>query len=139
MARVTDGANKTATVQLFTFTVANAVTDSAAPETTLTPFPGNTTTANPVVLSGTATDDLSVETVRVGIRDRTTLTWLQADGTWKTAFAWRPATLANPKTPSTTWTYSFPDTGSGSYGAQVVAVDTAGKVDPTNVWYLFTA
>jgi large repetitive protein len=56
-----------------------------------------------VNLSGTATDDIGVERVRVSLQDRDTGRYLQANGTMAAAIAYRDATLTPPSATSTTW------------------------------------
>ncbi len=87
--------------------------------------------ALPVVLSGTASDNVGVERVTVAIRDQETNLWLQADGTygpWDTRL--RDATLADLGTTSTGWSYTFDPGRDGRFGLQILAWDAAGNVSP---------
>jgi large repetitive protein len=56
-----------------------------------------------VNLSGTATDDIGVERVRVSLQDQDTGRYLQANGTMAAAIAYRDATLTPPNATSTAW------------------------------------
>lgn len=56
-----------------------------------------------VNLSGTATDDIGIERVRVSLQDRDTGRYLQANGTMAAGIAYRDATLNPPGATSTAW------------------------------------
>ncbi len=103
--------------------------DGVAPNATITtPTNNQVVTANPVSSTGTATDNLGVASVDVGIQNTATSQWLQGDGTFGPAFATRNATLASPGTTATNWSLSvsLPD---GSYLMSVGATDGTGNVD----------
>ncbi len=78
--------------------------DTAAPDSTIT-TPANKATvpAGSVTATGTSTDDKGVTEVRIGVRNRDTTLWLQGDGTWASAYAYRLATVASPGATSTGW------------------------------------
>ena len=91
----------------------------------LLPAPNSTVTAAAATISGTATDDRSVASVDVAIKNRTTNQWLRPDGTWG-AFGWLPTSLAAPGAASTTWSRAWAATP-GLYGYQLRASDAAGN------------
>ncbi len=74
-----------------------------APNATIS-FTAPTDESLTVNLSGTATDDIGVEFVRVSLQDRDTGRYLQANGSMAAAIAYREATLTAPNTTSTAWT-----------------------------------
>ena len=91
-------------------------------------------TGQPIAFTGQATDNVGVGSVQVAIRNRTTLQWLQPNGTWGATFRWLDgATLSNPNGQSTGWTYNWltPPAGSGIYLIQVRARDAALNSNPT--------
>lgn len=92
-----------------------------------------------VTVSGTATDDRAVASVRVAVKNRATGLWWRADGTWG-PFAAHPAVLGQPGAPSTAWTWSWTPPGPGAYGVSVSAHDAAGNAEPApRPWVPFTA
>jgi PKD repeat protein len=101
------------------------------PDTTM-PFTPPTDGTLGVTLSGTATDDVGVASVKVALQDRDTGRYLQAGGTMAATIAYRDATLASPGAVSTGW--SLPrivlPTG-GSWRFTAVAFDTRGQQDPS--------
>jgi len=103
--------------------------DSAAPVADAD-FPAGTEFTNPVLLSGTATDDIAVERVRLAVRDRVTKLWLQSDEvSWGSEYyGFSPSTTVGLGTPSATWTLglTLPE---GIYNLSVRARDRIGN------WY----
>lgn len=111
--------------------------DMAPPDATLTtPTPNQVLPGGPVDFTGTATDDVSVAAVRLGVRDRGTGLWWQPGGGWG-AFAWLDATLASPGAATTTWSYRWGPPADGAYGVLVDAVDTSSRTDPARTWVTF--
>lgn len=85
-----------------------------------------------VDLSGTATDDIGVESVRVSLQDLDTGRYLQANGTLAASVTYRDATLAAPNTTSSAWSLSditLPTGGNWRFSA--IAFDTRGQQDPS--------
>ncbi len=80
-------------------------------------------------LTGTATDDLGVDSVRVSLRDVDTNRYLQPNGTMSAAYADLPASLANPGGTSTTWLLSRDLPTEGDWAVTAYAFDTAGQQD----------
>ena len=92
--------------------------------------------AGPFVLSGSASDDVTIARVNVAVQDRTSGRWLRADGSWNTAFAWLTGTVGTPNATSTTWRFSF--TGpAGLYTVGAQAVDSSNKWDASPAWVRF--
>ncbi|MNC86540.1 hypothetical protein D3C83_22120 [compost metagenome] len=90
-----------------------------------------------ISLSGNATDDRSVASVSVAIKNGTTNLWLRTDGTWG-LFQWLPASLTTPGGTSSAWTFPWAPPGTGSFTLQVKATDAAGNIDPTKPSVPFT-
>lgn len=112
--------------------------DTTAPDGTVSsPSNGQTVSASPVLLSGSATDDVGVAGVRIAIRDNGTMLWWNGSG-WQSGYTTLLAGLDDAGATSTEWTYSFAGAIPGTYGFQVAAVDAAGNVDPTKPWSTFT-
>ena len=80
-------------------------------------------------LTGTATDDLGVQSVRVALRDLDTNRYLQPNGTMSAAYADLPAVLATPGGTSTTWSLSRDLPTEGDWSVTAYAFDTAGQQD----------
>jgi PKD repeat protein len=80
-------------------------------------------------LTGSATDDLGVQSVRVALEDQDTGRYVQPDGTMAAAFATLNATLASPGATSTTFTLGVDLPTKGDYAVTAFAVDTAGQQD----------
>jgi hypothetical protein len=137
--RAEDGAgNRDSTRPWVVFSVlgGGAPVDADAPDATVdVPTRLQELTGPAVVLSGEATDDVAVAEVRVGVQDRTSRLWLQADGTFG-PFDRLPAVLDAPGTTSTGWSFAanLPD---GEYGVSVLAIDATEKRDPTRAWVRF--
>lgn len=131
VARAADSAGNATTFQTYTtFTVAHSGTpDTQPPSGTLTaPTPGATDVPAPVLMAGTATDDVAVATVDVAIQDSTTSFWLRPDGTWASGFAWVPASLADAGTTATDWSFTLAPTAPGRrYNFMARTADSAGN------------
>ena len=84
--------------------------------------------AGSVTGTGTATDNVGVTEVRVGVRDRDTGLWLQANGTWAAAYAYRLASLSAPGGTSTDWSLSV-NLPPGRFAFDARARDAAGNID----------
>jgi Bacterial Ig domain len=126
-ARSTDAATKIGASARILFT-----TEADYPPSTVVVTPRHgATVASPVLVRGSATDNVGVSAVRVAIRDRSTLRWWT--GTDWGAFTALAATVASPGSASTTWEISWTPPQPGSYLVQARAVDTAGTADPTPV------
>ena len=139
-ARATDAAGNTAVIRWYaTFTVVPAgPVDTAPPGGSLTsPQPG-TTVPGPVTVTGTATDDVAVAAVDVGIRNVATGRWLQADGSWAPTFAWVATTLEAPGTSATGWSYLLQAPNAGTYGVQARARDAVGTTTTIRSYATFT-
>ena len=80
-------------------------------------------------LTGTATDDVGVDAVRVTVRERTSGRYLQSDGTLAAAYSLLDTTLAAPGGLSTTWSRSVDLPVAGDYDVVAFAYDTVGQQD----------
>lgn len=100
--------------------------DSKAPTAALSAPATDAALPAPVKVSGTASDDRGVASVKVAYQDLLTKLWWHTDGTWG-SFAWIDATLASPGAASTAWSHTWANTRPGAYGVLVQAWDTAGK------------
>ena len=106
----------------------SSVVDTQTPTANFSTPTANQAVAGPVAFTGVATDDQSVESVEIAIRNRTNGLWLQSDFTWATS--WDSLNVPLPATgPSVAYTFSvlLP---AGSYKANVIATDSAGKKTP---------
>lgn len=105
--------------------------DQGPPDTFVTnPLEGQTVaTGGDVSFAGTAIDDLSVASVDVAINKGATNLWWQPGGGWG-PFVWLPATLDEPGTTATAWTYPWSAPANGAYAVSVRSTDGVGKVDP---------
>lgn len=108
-------------------------TGSSAKPTVAISSPANgVTLANPngnLTITGTASDDQSVASVRLAVKDATRNKWWDAaTGTWGTQFTTNPATLGSPDSQSTNWQFSVPiNPAGGNYTIQAEAVDNEGQ------------
>jgi DNA-binding beta-propeller fold protein YncE len=97
-------------------------------------FPNN----KPVVFQGTATDNVGVNRVAVGIENTSTATWLQADGTWGSAYVPLDAVMSAPGATSTSWTYTWPGGANGAFALFAQAWDAAGNTTASPPWTAFS-
>jgi hypothetical protein len=122
-----------------TFSEAGAA-DTAPPVTVVDePAPGSSVAA-PVMIGGTATDNVGVAQVRVAIRNNA----LPNGSDWWNGTGWGPYTyvpadLVNPGEASTAWTYVFDAPDTGSYGLQVRSIDTSANLGAPAQWQNFNA
>jgi DNA-binding beta-propeller fold protein YncE len=120
------------------FTVTTGPVDQAPPETVISRPVQDQQLGAPPLITGTASDDLSVAAVKAALKNRDTgLWWNQATATWG-PITWNPATLAAPGATTTGWAWS-PSVGTGNYLVQARAVDGAGRTDPTIASARFSA
>lgn len=102
-----------------------------------TPAAGVVLPAGPSTLGGTATDDVSVGTVRLALKNTADATWYDvATDTFVVGYRNWDATLAAPGSAATSWT-SPVTLGDGRYSLTVKAVDGANR-DSANVYRTFT-
>lgn len=80
-------------------------------------------------LTGSATDDFGVESVRVVILDRDTNRYLQPNGTVSGNYAEINAVLASPGATSTNWSLSRTLPTQGDWQITAYAYDSVGQVD----------
>ena len=129
-------ANLGTTVGPRPFTILPVFVDTTAPTATVTAPLNNATVATPVILTGTAADDVGVTVVRVSIQDTVTKLWWNGSA-WG-AFTFVTATLDAPGSTSTGWTYSFSPPTTGKIGFQARGVDAAANLGANTVWRTFT-
>lgn len=82
-------------------------------------------------LTGTATDDFGVQSVRVSLRDGDTDRYLQPNGTVSAAYADLPAVLESPGATSTNWSLALTLPTEGSWNVTAFAYDAVGQQDPS--------
>lgn len=113
-------------------TLSAQIAGDNAPDTRLT-VTGTQTGGQSLALNltGTATDDFGVQSVRVSLRDRDTDRYMQPNGTVSAAYADLAATLASPGATSTNWTLSVTLPTEGSWDVTAFAFDGAGQQDPS--------
>jgi tripartite motif-containing protein 71 len=105
--------------------------DLAPPDTVLnTPSAAQVLPFGPVAITGTATDDVGVTAVRVAIKKQGVNEYW--DGTaWVAGMRWLDgATLSNPGTTSTSWSYTWSPPSTGAFNVTAAALDGSGKLDP---------
>jgi hypothetical protein len=130
--------NPDASPETRTFTLAGAP-DTQAPVSAVT-FPANNGAAGtaPVTITGTVTDNFSVASVRVLIRNNATNQWWNGTtGTWGPSVI-NNAVLVTPGATASDWSYTFNAPAPGSYGLQTRGVDEAGNVGALSLWRNFT-
>jgi len=81
-----------------------------------------------VVFTGTASDDLGVAAVRVGLQSSATKLWWHGNGTWG-AVRWYSATLTRPGRATTAWSWRWPGGATGAYVLHAQARDGNGVYD----------
>ena len=116
------------------------VIDTVVPDTTVdTPTQNEVLRSGALTTTGTATDNVGVTEVHVGIynRDDTTNRWLQPDGSWGPAYAYRQATVASPGATSTGWTLSGINLPQGNFAIDARSFDARGNEDPDRAWRPF--
>ncbi len=138
--RAVDSAGNVESVRPWrSFTVADAVTDVVEPDTTVTdPQVNDNLAAGAITLTGEATDDASgIGEVRVSVRDRVGLLWMQPDGTFASTFASIPAELSDPGATSTTWSFDV-TLPAGNYAVAPRGFDVAGNRESARPWVVFS-
>ena len=112
------------------FTVTSSPPDTVAPDTVLsTPTEGESFPTGPVSITGSATDNIAVDSVQVRIVNGGGEYWTGSG--WSTLDASVNATLASPGAAATNWSYSFIAPSNGAYTVTATAVDTSFVADPS--------
>lgn len=111
------------------FSATPAPADTVRPVAAFTaPLADRTLTAGPIRISGTATDDVAVTALHLGVQDLGTGQWWQPGGGWGPYRRLSPVT-SGLGTPSASWIYDWtPPQAGGRYLAHVEAFDAAGNV-----------
>jgi Tol biopolymer transport system component len=105
--------------------------DTQPPDTAIsTPADGGNVPFSTVTVTGSATDDRVVASVRVGIQRASDGQWFQGGSTWGPAPAYQLATLT-PGGASTNWSFAFAPVVGGDHTVTAFAVDGAGTQDPS--------
>ncbi|MEV6985246.1 hypothetical protein AB0M95_28840 [Sphaerisporangium sp. NPDC051017] len=105
------------------FSVVPPGPDNAPPAGTVTsPIGGQGYTSADIQMRGTATDDVAVAKVVIGVQNLDTGKWSQANGTWGNSVVWFPATLVGED-----WSYTWHAPAAGRYVLAAKIVDTANK------------
>jgi DNA-binding beta-propeller fold protein YncE len=111
--------------------------DTTVPTTTISAPANNASGQAPIGMSGTASDDVGVSQVRVRIRNNATLQWWTGSG-WGGSASYVAATVSDPGTSATGWSYAFDPGFAGNFGVQVRSVDTSNNVGANTAWRNFT-
>ncbi len=133
-ARDTAGNERLLTNADFTVAAGSDATMPAAPTLDHAAF-ADFTGPN-VTLTGSATDNVGVTSVRIKIKNRSTGLWLQADGSFAAAQTWHATTITNAGAPSVTWSIAvvLPN---GSFNPVSEAFDAAGNSRTQTHWSPF--
>jgi hypothetical protein len=118
------------------FSVASVVDGTGPAAPLLDHEPMADFTGPDVTLTGTASDNVGVTSVRIKIKNRNTGLWLQADGSFAAAQTWHAATVDNPGAASITWSIDV-TLPSGSFNPVAQAFDAAGNSRTQTVWLPF--
>ncbi len=114
--------------------------DTIAPDGKVTGLVANQVLPfGPITFTGTATDNVGLADVEVGIKDLATGRWWKAStGTWVTTFTWNPGSaLSVPGGSPTSWSYPWSPPAAGNYVLTVRAIDAAGNFDASRPWIAF--
>ncbi len=124
-------------VLLFTSILTGTPADAAVgePDTVVSSPQRNEAVTSPVTFTGTTTDDVAVDRVRVAIRNRDGSGWLRSDGSFG-SFESFVATVDAVGAASSPWSIDF-DLPPGLYGASVRSIDGDGVVETTRPWVRF--
>lgn len=109
--------------------------DASRPRSVVTsPLIGANLTVGSLVVAGTSTtqEGAAITKVQVEVKRSDAASWLRADSTWGSYYAFR-ATLDSAGAPSTTWSLSVPMDGLGDYDVLVRSFDSAGRQEPVKV------
>jgi hypothetical protein len=118
-ARAVDTVASTSGVVARQFTYFNA-----APTATIgAPTDGQVLPLASIPVTGSATDDVGVSSVKVAVQNRTTGLWSQGDGTWAATRVEFDALLGSPGAGSTTWSWTFGPPAYDDYRVEARAVD----------------
>jgi len=102
-----------------------------------TPTNGQTLTSAPINITGAATDNVGVTSVRLELR-RTSDQAYWNGTTFQPTSTFVLATLASPGATSTSWSYSFNPGANASYSVRATAVDAKPNVDGSPAFRSFS-
>ncbi len=116
------------------FTISNDVVDPT--QVIVAPLDGEIAVGGPVVLSGTASDNVEVAGVTVAINNSATGLWWNGTG-WGAGVVRVPAVVSGSGT-DVTWSYSFDPGITGSFWFAAQATDTSSNVgsQDSSVFYI---
>ncbi len=112
-------------------TVLAQIPGDSAPNGLLDVTGAQVTASSALLLTGTATDDLGVQSVVLTIRDNDTGRYMQPNGSMSSDYATLSTTLTSPLAMSTSWSRSVTLPTSGNFAVTAFAYDTAGQRDPS--------
>jgi lipopolysaccharide export system protein LptA len=142
---ITPNDDETTNYEVFAVVLASLIPggDTKAPTAAVTSPASKATVRSPVKISGTASDNVAVDSVGVAIEDNTTGgansgKWLQPNGSFGTSADFRPATLGTPHTASTTWSLPSVALPNSSYLVQVKVVDSSANTPSAKPSSTFT-
>ncbi len=102
--------------------------DSVLPTVTITtPIAGQTLALSPVTITGTATDNYSVSSVRLAIYRNVSGGQYWTGAVWQSAYATVTTVLASPGAASTGWAYTFNAPPGGVFALTALAFDPTGN------------
>ncbi|NNE74283.1 MAG: hypothetical protein HKN26_11510 [Acidimicrobiales bacterium] len=102
--------------------------DSDAPIATITSPVDGALLPSPAKVTGIAADNISVDRVKIRVKDRTTGFWLQADNTFAAPLHEFVIPTPKPADADTPWAQALPVLADGPYRVEARAVDLAGNV-----------
>jgi len=111
----------------FTMSSSSVAVDTEPPTSTVTSPSNAESVLSPVTISGFASDNQAVASMRVILRDRATGRYLQADGTFGRA-RYLTIPVVSPGVQNTAFSWAPPGLGEGQYFVDVQARDEAGNL-----------
>ncbi len=110
------------------FNVTTEAPDTVAPDTVISvPSEGASLPTGNVVMSGSASDDKSVASVRLAILNGSGQYW--TGSVWSATSSTVNATVSGSGTPAATWSYTFTGGSAGGYTVSATAVDASNNTD----------
>jgi Bacterial Ig domain len=102
--------------------------DSVLPTVAITtPTPGQTLASSPVTIAGTATDNVSVSSVRLSLYRNVSGGQYWNGAAWQSTYATVAAVLATAGTTSTGWSYFFNAPPGGVFAVTAISTDPSGN------------
>jgi Bacterial Ig domain len=102
--------------------------DTGQPTVSITtPIPNQQFPNSPVVISGTASDNVAISGIHLAIYRPVNGGQYWTGTGWQSAYTIVAASVANPNNVTTTWTYIFVTPPGGTFGVAATASDAAGN------------